>query len=67
MMEILRYHFYYLKYFEYEKILKERSIFNTKMNQRVVCVDAKIFKKSISKKLNFLIYFISSKMEKRPI
>lgn len=49
--EILRCQFEHLKYLEYEEIPRGRVIFNVKMNQTIVYMDAKLFKKLIAQKV----------------
>ncbi|ENU33879.1 hypothetical protein [Acinetobacter parvus] len=49
--EILRYQFDHLKYLEYEEMPRGRVIFNIKMNQTIVYMDAKLFKKPIAQKV----------------
>lgn len=49
--EILKYPFDHLKYLEYEQVPRGRVIFNTQINQTIVYMDAKLFKKSIAQKV----------------
>ena len=66
--EILRCQFEHLKYLEYEEIPRGRVIFNTKMDQSIVYMDAKLFKKSIAQKVAtfFDLYFEQVKWKKDP-
>lgn len=66
--EILRCQLDHLNYLEYEEIPRGRVIFNTKLNQIIIYMDAKLFKKSIAQKIAefFSLNFETVKWKKDP-